>query len=182
MLGFGTIVFFSVTGITLNHPDWFGLSTDRHHDFEGTVKSSWLALESADPDRDVDRLSIAEFLRHEHRLKGTVTDVRVDQDECSLTWKGPGYAADAIIDRETGEYRLSVVEHGIVPLINDLHKGRDTGPLWSLVIDVSAALMTISAITGFVLLLYIRRKLIPGLVSAIVGIVVLFVIYLYGIP
>ncbi len=76
----------------------------------------------------VDRLAIAEFLRAEHRLSGSVADFRADDLECSITWKGPGYAADAVIDRETAKYALTITTHGVVSILNDLHKGRDTGP------------------------------------------------------
>ena len=55
-----------------------------------------------------------------------------------VTFKGPGYAADAFIDRESGRYDLTQTYHGFIAVINDLHKGRDTGPAWSVVIDVSA--------------------------------------------
>ena len=181
MFGFGTIVFFSVTGITLNHPDWFGLSTDRHRDFSGILPEQTFVTSDAQPE-GIDRLAVAEFLRREHRLKGTVTDFRTDERECQVVWKGPAYSADVIIDRESRQYELSIAEFGIVPLMNDLHKGRDTGPVWSLLIDVSALLMTLSSITGFVLLLYIRRKVVPGLVSAFVGVLALFLIFFWYVP
>ena len=180
MFGFATIVFFSVTGITLNHPDWFGLARDQSRDVSGNLPEPMLVNHG---ERDeVDRLAIAEYLRHEYRLKGTVTDFRIDESECSVIWKGPGYSADAVIDRETGEYELSIVEHGVIPLINDLHKGRDTGSVWSLVIDLSAALMAISSVTGFVLLLYIRRKLIPGIVTGLVGLSAFLAIIYWFVP
>jgi len=34
---------------------------------------------------------------------------------------------------------------------NDLHKGRDTGKTWSILIDVSAVLMTLISLTGLIL-------------------------------
>ena len=182
MFGFATIVFFSVTGITLNHPDWFGLATDRSHDFSGRIPEKLLTTSDTATAEGVDRLGLAEFLRHEHRIKGSVTDFRSDDLECTIIWKGPGYSADAIIDRETSSYEISIVEHGVIPLINDLHKGRDTGPDWSLVIDLSAALMTISAITGVVLLLYIRRKLVSGLVTGVVGLAAMLAAIFWLVP
>ena len=181
MFGFATIFFFSVTGITLNHPTWFGFATDRHTDFQGQVDATLLAGNTQD-DGGVDRLMLAEFLRKQHSLKGSVTDFRADEFECSITWKSPGYAADAVVDRESKQYRLTVVEHGLVPLINDLHKGRDSGAVWSVVIDVSALLMAISSVTGVVLLFYIKRKLVPGLWTALAGAAALLALYLFGVP
>ena len=65
-----------------------------------------------------------------------------------MTFKGPGYAADAFIDRETGHYTVTQSYHGLVAILNDLHKGRDTGPAWSILIDVSAILLTLISLTG----------------------------------
>ena len=47
-------------------------------------------------------------------------------------------------------------------VINDLHKGRDTGPAWAAVIDVSAGLMVVISLTGLVLLFYIKGAGSPG--------------------
>jgi uncharacterized protein len=95
-----------------------------------------------------------------------------------VTFKGPGYSADAFIDRATGRYDLSESYHGVIAVINDLHKGRDTGKVWSVLIDLSALLMTLVSLTGLILLFYIKRRRISGLVIALVGTVVVAVLWL----
>lgn len=179
MFGFATILFFSVTGITLNHPTWFGLDAERMVDASGAVNSGWLG---SSPDHAVDQLAIAEFLRAEHRLRGAVREFRVDEFECFVAFKGPGYAADAFIDRATGKYQLTIAQHGGIAVLNDLHKGRDTGIAWAWVIDVSAALMAVSAITGLVLLFYLKRRRVAGLVTAVVGTLLLIAAYAWLVP
>jgi hypothetical protein len=178
MFGFATILLFSVTGITLNHPTWFGLDADRVNDVAGELDRNWLA----GSDDRVDRLVIAEHLRSQHALRGAVSEFRLDDVECFVSFKGPGYAADAFIDRATGKYQLTIVQHGTVAVLNDLHKGRDTGVTWSLVIDLSALLMAISAITGLVLLFYLKRRRNPGLITAVVGTVLLIAAYWWCVP
>ena len=42
MLGFGAIMFFAVTGITLNHPTWFGGSELQVQDLAGKFQKGWL--------------------------------------------------------------------------------------------------------------------------------------------
>jgi len=37
-----------------------------------------------------------------------------------------------------------------------LHKGRDSGPIWSVLLDVSAILLTLIAVTGLALLFYLK--------------------------
>jgi hypothetical protein len=184
MLGFVALAFFSVTGITLNHPTWFGAAANRVDEHQGHMSTQWLGANatSADDAAAVDKLAVAEFLRSEHRLRGAVTEFRVDEAECLVTFKGPGYAADAFIDRATGRYDLTVSQQGPVAILNDLHKGRDSGRSWSLVIDLSALLMLVSSITGLVLLLSLKRRRTAGLLTAVVGMAVLVAVYVWLVP
>ncbi len=178
LFGFGTILFFSVTGLTLNHPTWFGDIHETTEPFEGTVDRAWLRSD----DRGPDWLRLAEHLRGTHRLQGLVRDVRDDGDELSLEFAGPAYAADVVVQRADGRYSGSITRHGVVALINDLHKGRDTGGPWSVVIDLSAVLMGVSALTGLVLLYSLKRKRLLGTVVAVAGTVALWLAYRWLVP
>jgi hypothetical protein len=68
-----------------------------------------------------------------------------------------------------------------VGLINDLHKGRDTGPAWSLFIDVSAILLALVSLTGMILLLFLKRRRSSGLVIAALGLVLAWLVYIIWI-
>jgi hypothetical protein len=192
VFGLAAVLFFSVTGLTLNHPDWFFGGVERRSQSEGRVDPKWLHLEPAaasptpdgqdDPGRQVAKLDIVEHLRRAHGVRGALAEFRVDETECMVTFKGPGYAADAFIDRSSGNYNLTQTHHGFIALINDLHKGRDTGPVWSAVIDVSAVLMTIISLTGLVLLLYLKLRRVPGLVVTGVGTAVVAALYWFWVP
>ncbi len=186
MFALATLLFFSVTGITLNHPAWFSDGVARSAEHEGRLDADWVRLrdesEGADPAEGVARLEVVEQLRKVHGIRGALAEFTADEYECVVSFKGPGYSADAFIDRETGEYQLTEVSHGMLALVNDLHKGRDTGPAWSVVIDVSAALMAIVSVTGLLLLFYIKRRRALGLVTALVGAVVLAVAFVLGVP
>jgi len=105
----------------------------------------------------------------------------VDENECLVSFKGPGYSADAFIDRESGRYRLSESYHGFVAVINDLHKGRDTGAVWSVVIDVSAVLMTAISLTGLVLLFYLKLRRVTGVIVALVGTAIVVVLFRFWV-
>ncbi len=63
-----------------------------------------------------------EALRKAHGIRGALTDFRVDEAECTVSFKGPGYAADAFIDRDSGRYTLTQSFHGVIAVLNDLHK------------------------------------------------------------
>jgi uncharacterized protein len=189
MFGLAVVLFFSVTGITLNHPDWFFEEAERSVEAGGGVDPKWLRLgisepspgNDADPSRQVAKLQVVEHLRKEHGVRGALTDFRVDDSECTVSFKGPGYAADATIDRESGRYKLTQQYHGLIAVINDLHKGRDTGPAWSLLIDVSAVLLTVISLTGLVLLFYLKLRRIKGLVVGLIGAGVLAALWWLGV-
>jgi hypothetical protein len=186
MLGLASVLFFGVTGLTLNHPDWFLEDVARRVDVEGTIPRALLNASSAenadDPSLQVAKLEIVELLRKTHRIHGALTDFQVDEVECSITFKGPGYAADALIDRETGGYELTQSFHGLIAIANDLHKGRDTGAAWSLLIDVSAVVVTLISVTGLILLFYLKMRRVPGAVVAVIGTIVVVAVFLLGVP
>jgi hypothetical protein len=190
MFSLAALLFFSVTGITLNHPSWFFGETERSVQAHGEMNAQWLNLADpradsggeSDAGRRVAKLEVVEHLRKVHGVRGALADFRADERECMVSFKGPGYAADAFIDRATGHYDLTETIHGFIAIINDLHKGRDTGKAWSVLIDAAAVLMTLVSLTGLVLLFYIKRRRLSGLVTALVGTVVVVLVFWLWVP
>lgn len=190
MFGLAAVLFFSVTGITLNHPTWFFAGAQRRMQAEGRVNLKWVkpstsdagSSAASDPAREVAKLEVVEHLRATHKIGGALAEFRVDDVECMVSFKGPGYAADAFIDRDTGRYTLSETYQGLLAVINDLHKGRDTGPVWSVLIDISALLMTGISLTGLLMLFYLKLRRGPGLLVVLVGTAAVVAVYLFGVP
>lgn len=175
MAGLGALLFFALTGLTLNHAEWTLGTRPSTHRMDGTLRIEW--LKPGGDAQSVDRLAIAEFLRQTHGVTGLVDDFRVEDDECSVAFKGPAFSADAVIQRKTGRYKLTVTREGWVALVNDLHKGRHTGAGWAWVIDVSAILLSLIAATGLWLLLYVRRRRASGLWTGLLGAVAVALLY-----
>jgi len=173
MLSFAILLFFAATGLTLNHADWFE-GQRRAAQYQGTLDAAW--MNTSDP-KAVQQEKIVEFLRRTHGVKGAVSDVHVDDEQCEVVFKGPGYEADASIDRKTGKYDLSVSRFGFVAVMNDLHKGRDTGNKWSKVIDFSAVLMTLVSLTGLTLIFFLNKRRMFGLLIAVTGALLCYLAY-----
>jgi len=173
MLSFAILLFFAATGLSLNHAEWFEGQRNAAR-YQGTLDAAW--MRTGDPSV-VEQDKIVEFLRRSHGIKGTVSEVHVDEDQCEIVFKGPGYEADASIDRKTGKYDLSVSRFGFVAVLNDLHKGRDTGAKWSAVIDFSAVLMTLVSLTGLTLLFFLNKRRVFGLVIAVTGALLCYLAY-----
>lgn len=169
MAAFGILLFFAVTGITLNHQDWFS-EDGRTTEIKGTLDKKWLGKEVA-------KLDVVEFLRRAHGIKGAMGEFRVEDDQCTVTFKGPGYSANAFIDRASGKYDLTENRAGFVAAMNDLHKGRDSGRVWSVAIDVSAVLMTLVSLSGFTLIFFLQKRRLSGLVVTGIGAAAFWVVY-----
>jgi len=173
MLSFAILLFFAVTGLTLNHADWFD-SQNRSTQFHGTLNKDW--VNTPDP-RSVAKDEIVRYFRSAYRTRGALADFHVDGGQCEVLFKGPGYEADATIDRETGRYDLTVSPFSLVSVLNDLHKGRDTGTKWSAVIDFSSILMTLVSLTGLTLIFFLNKRRFSGLLLIVVGAALAWLVY-----
>jgi uncharacterized protein len=166
MISLMVVLFFAVTGVTLNHPDWtFGGQLVRDTT-KGTLPSQWNA------EGKVDWFVVAEHLRAEDKVRGSVAEKDGDVSDATITFKGPAYQADAFIN-EDGSYELTVETQGAMAVINDLHKGRNTRTSWRWLIDVSGIGLAIVALTGIVLQFFLRKRRRSAFASVAVGTVIL---------
>ena len=176
LFGLASVLFFSLTGVTLNHPNLFFSESERRTEIEADLKPDWV-----DANGDVAKLEVVEHLRKTNGVRGALGDFTIEDSECLVTFRGPGYAADANINRSTGHYRLTQTSHGFIAIINDLHKGRDSGPVWSAVIDISAIVLGFISISGLVLLFYLKLRRVKGVVVTVAGTVVLIALWWFGV-
>jgi hypothetical protein len=174
MVSFAILFFFAVTGLTLNHQQWFA-KQQKTVQYKGTLDRKALRLE-------VDKLAVVEFLRSRHHIGSAVSEFRVDDGQASVSFKGPGYTADGFIDRDSGAYDVTETKMGLAAILNDLHKGRDSGKAWSWIIDVSAVFMTFVSMSGIVLLLFLQKRRYSGLMAGVVGAILCAVIYMIWVP
>lgn len=161
MVSMLAVLFFAITGVTLNHPDW--LPGERSSDVKGTLPATWKSAAG------VDWLIVAEHLRGTHGVRGAVASRRADDSEASISFKSPGYGADAYVAVRDGSYRLMVADQGTLAVLNDLHRGRDSGRAWAWLIDVVSVFLALLSITGLGLLLYLKKMRVRALVTMVAG-------------
>jgi hypothetical protein len=178
MASFVVILFFALTGLTLNHPAWFA-ATERAIVYRSTLDPEWTNRATV---ADVPRLEIAEELRSAHGIRGEVRDFRVEEREIRIAFRAPGYSADAVIERKTGGYELTVSRAGFGALFRDLHTGRNSGPVWTVVIDLSAALLAIGSLIGLGLSLALRQHSVAGLAALVGGGAIVCALYAFWVP
>lgn len=143
------MVFFAVTGITLNHPEWF--ANDQAEINEHVIEL---------PEQLLDQSQQGQLLAYLHQqpwFSGKRLTVERDEYELFISDKGPGVHLSVMVDLETGETFVEQTNYGMWAKLNDLHKGRNSGGLWRFIIDLSAFLMIVFSFTGLVLALAQRR-------------------------
>jgi uncharacterized protein len=165
------VLFFSLTGITLNHPTW-GAKTHRST-ASGTMPATWKSGTT------VDWFVASEHLRSANGVTGLVSDKRSEGGESSITFKGPGLTATATIIDATGAYNLDTEAEGLLGVMNDIHKGRNTTSSWKWVIDVIAGFLVLISLSGLLLQFFLKKRRTSAYVTAGVGVVIgLILMYL----
>ncbi len=82
MLGLLSVIFFSVTGIMLNHEEWFGFATPHIVKKEGSIFEAM--------DKEPDKLAIVEKLRKDFSATGALDSFDIEDDILSIAFKSPG--------------------------------------------------------------------------------------------
>jgi hypothetical protein len=95
---------------------------------------------------------VARWLKSELGVEAAGREAEWSADEVYLALPRPGGDAWVSIDRATGAVEHETTSRGWIAYLNDLHKGRNTGPAWAWFIDIFAAASILFSITGLVLL------------------------------
>jgi uncharacterized protein len=169
MLSLIVVLFFSVTGITLNHPDWLFGTQEIRSESTGTLPANWRN------GKTVDWFVVAEHIRAAHSAKGKAIDQQSTDTDASLRFAAPGYTADALIE-QNGNYTLRVSSQGWVAVLNDFHRGRNAGLVWAVLIDVAGWFLVLISLTGLGLLLYLKKIRFKALVVMALGGVLMIVL------
>ena len=168
LVNLAIVLFFAVTGVTLNHPDW--LAAERTETRKGTLPAAWHTATGTD------WLVVSEFLRTAHGVHGTVADRTEDDRQGALTFRAPGYSASTFIDLRDGTYELTVASQGLIGVLNDLHRGRDSGRVWAWLIDAVGVFLVVLSLAGFGLLFYLKKIRVAGMLTLVAGSVLVLVL------
>ncbi|MGX5711067.1 PepSY-associated TM helix domain-containing protein [Sphingopyxis terrae subsp. ummariensis] len=146
------LLLFAITGFTLNHAA----------DIEGAPRvaerSAQLpaplldALAAADPADGKGTLPAPVAAWVEANFPVRAGEAEWSADEVYMAAPRPGGDAWVAIDRATGAATAEITDRGWISYLNDLHKGRNSGGAWSLLIDIFAFACLVFALTGLVLL------------------------------
>ena len=152
------MMLFAITGITLNHAGQIEgkpVVVSR----KATLPPDLLAVLAKGPEEGKRPLPVQlePFLDKAVGAEVAGREGEWSADEVYVALARPGGDAWVSIDRETGAVEHEKTTRGAVSLLNDLHKGRNTGKAWAWFIDIFAAACVIFTVTGLILLQFHAR-------------------------
>jgi len=149
----GAMLLFTVTGITLNHASSITATpvvTQTMAPVPPELQAQ-IAVAKADGKQPVSP-ELAAWLAKEFRVSPPESPAEWSESEVYISLPRPGGDGWASIDRAKGIAKYERTDRGWIAYLNDLHKGRHTGPAWMYFIDVVAIAFLIFTFTGFILL------------------------------
>ena len=113
-------------------------------------------------------------------LRGAYKDGEVLEDEAYLRLSGVKGTSDIFIDLESGTADVEVSRANVTSILHDLHRGKDAGPFWKRLIDVTAILILAMSLAGLILFLSLRFRLATSLkiMGATLGVFAILFVFL----
>ncbi|PCI58684.1 MAG: hypothetical protein COB34_04700 [Methylophilaceae bacterium] len=180
MTFFTLLLFFCVTGITLNHTDWFKDKSNTQIHTLTLPKNVLLTLQAEDTP---ELASTQAFIEAETKLANPRSiDMDIDAGEISFDYPLPAGYAFITVYIASGKVEVEHKEGSLIMLLNDLHKGRHTGIAWSWVIDITAIAISIFSLTGLVILFQHSKKRNRGLIMVAMGFILPVIAYFIWVP
>ncbi|AXT31586.1 PepSY-associated TM helix domain-containing protein [Pseudoalteromonas tunicata] len=145
------MLFFAITGITLNHPTWF--------DAKGITKyqedalPAYLFTLSADEQQQ----ALSHYVGSSFAMD--YSTAQISPDEIQLVHKGPGSYKTLTLDLVEKQSYFEQIDYGLIAILNDLHKGRNSGKVWAFILDLCAILIILFSISGALLLVPQQKRL-----------------------
>ncbi|WP_339802987.1 PepSY-associated TM helix domain-containing protein [uncultured Marinobacter sp.] len=141
------MLFFSISGITLNH------AADISASPQLSVIETRLPAELTEALLETDRASgLPESFHHwlDRELEISVRGAAMEQSDHELYFSRPRPGGDAWLNilLPEGELIWESTDRGWISWLNDLHKGRHTGTAWRWFIDVFAVVSLVFCLTG----------------------------------
>lgn len=147
------MILFAWTGITLNHAGEIEAEV-RAFSLNGVLPQHVLAsLEEAEAGGEASLPPpVKAWVREELGVRLPSVVAEWSDEEVYVALPRPGGDAWLRIDRKSGAVEYERMDRGWIAYLNDLHKGRHTGVVWSWFIDVFSIACLIFALTGLLLL------------------------------
>ena len=181
MLALIVIIFFSFTGVLLDHPLFFGL--EGHHDIDKTASMPMeIAAGKGDANSEYAR-KIEVYLRMHEGAKGERSSFEDEGESVRVQFTGSGRTTDYSVAKADGKIEEHFEIRSAWALMADLHKGKGTGDPWRFwIIDMTAILLVFACVTGVILWISLPKRRTLGIVALVASIVLCAAGYFLLLP
>jgi len=175
-LAFAALLFFAVTGILLNHPDWVSAEEPQSPPVKLSLTDS--QRQEIGRAQEPARL-LTEMLAKQTTLYGEYEDGYADRDQISVRLRGSRGSSSVRANLRNGEVTVVSARATTAGLLNALHRGEHAGAAWRMLIDVAAGILIVLSLVGYAIFFSMTSKRFrTGLAltaASMLGIVVLFI-------
>jgi len=175
---FLALLFFSITGILLNHPNWLKVELAPLAESQITLTAEELAGLKAAKEPGP---HLVKLVSPKARLLGTLRNADIAGPDVYVRMQGVRGSSDLVGNLETGVVRVTVEKQHPIAVFNGLHRGELASAPWRAIIDIAGVVLILMALIGYVLFFSLRFRLRTALVltagslAAMVGVFVMLV-------
>ena len=153
---FAALLFFAVTGVFLNHPDWFSSNRPRSSPVQMTLTPSQLQELR---DASVPAELLTKLVAEQTTLYGEYKDGTVAMTQIFVRMRGARGSSDIRADLNNGSVAVTVERATTVALLNALHRGEQAGSAWRMFIDAIAAVLIAVSLIGYAIFFSMTPRL-----------------------
>ncbi|HEY9103365.1 PepSY-associated TM helix domain-containing protein [Chitinimonas sp.] len=175
---FIALMFFSLSGLLLNHPDWF---KGKNKAVDSTFHLSPAELAEAQRSDDPAR-ALGAIVASHVPLKGEFKSGEIIDGEAQIRFEGVSGKSDLLVTLADGQVEATVERATVTTMLHDLHRGKNSGKAWFWIIDITAVLVLALSVLGYVLFFTLRFRLATSLKLTGVSLGVLALILLVFVP
>jgi hypothetical protein len=171
---FAALLFFSVTGLMLNHPDLFAGEKPpiQESQFKLTPEQLTEVRSSAAPGEVLARIAA------DHgTLYGDYKDGTAAGDEVFALLQGVRGSSDVRANLADGSVVVTSEGAATLDQLNALHRGESAGAVWRASIDIVAIVMIVVALAGYAIFLSMSGKLRTALLISAASVVAAIVLF-----
>lgn len=178
-LAFLALIFFSATGILLNHPSLLSLGAPAPVEQHFTLTPDELTQIRAaeEPARQ-----LAVLVDRRFDLAGAYRNGEVSGEDVFISMQGVRGSSNIRANLVTGAADVFIERQDAATVLNELHRGEHAGDAWRLAIDIIAILLIAVSLIGFMLFLSLRFRLRTSLMLVAASIVGLGGLFILAVP
>ncbi len=153
---FLSLIFFAGTGLFLNNTDWFA-SEPEEVSLQVTVPTDVLA-QAKTVENPAPLLLEAIRKASPQTLSGAFKSSDLIDNELDMRLDGAKGHTDITIALDSGLTEITIKPESVLDTLKNLHKGKNVGTVWKLIIDISAIIILILSIAGYILFFSLRKR------------------------